>query len=141
MNTLGKDKEREFGRLIKSIRLESPGADFSARVMDRVFEEQLALDKVKSDRIFGRSFLIILAIFVALMVASLFLTGSMETVDSLRTIFPAFNSDALLSEYRSLFNRLDLLPASLAGILLASSLLVFIDRILLQQLRVNTSFE
>ena len=41
------DLDNELKNLIKGIRLDSPGNNFTANVMNRVFEEKAAMEKVK----------------------------------------------------------------------------------------------
>jgi len=70
MKTL--DNDKELRKLLKEIQLESPSKDFTLKVMDRVWEEKAAVvksEQLKSERILGRGFWVIIALFVLLFLA------------------------------------------------------------------------
>ena len=46
--------------LLQKMKLESPKANFSVRVMNKIFEEENVLNKIKSERILGKGFWIII---------------------------------------------------------------------------------
>ena len=48
------EKDNELKKLIKGIKLDSPGNDFTTLVMNRVFEEKAALEKVKKERFLAK---------------------------------------------------------------------------------------
>jgi hypothetical protein len=132
MKTL--DNDKELRKLLKEIQLESPSNDFTLKVMDRVWEEKAALAKteqVKSERILGRGFWIIVALFVLLFM-SVVLFSNQGTTESgqLSKLFESLGTNAASTKYQSIFSNLGSLPLSIGGILLASSLLVFIDKFL-----------
>jgi hypothetical protein len=63
------DLDNELKSLIKGIKLDSPGNDFTSKVMSRVYEEKVAMEKVTNEKILGKGFWIILLLFVILIVA------------------------------------------------------------------------
>jgi hypothetical protein len=132
MKTL--DNDKELRKLLKEIQLESPSKDFTLKVMDRVWEEKAAMvktEQVKSERILGRGFWIIIALFVLLFLAVI-LFSNQGTAESgqLSKLVEGLDSSSVSAQYKSVFSNLGSLPLSIGGILLASSLLVFIDRFL-----------
>ena len=113
--------------LLQEMKLESPGKDFTSNVMEKILDEDLALERIKSERILGKGFWIILILFVALLVAILVMQNS--TVASGGELNNFFNGlESATSGYNSFFSKIGNLPLSIAGILIASSILLFIDR-------------
>ena len=127
------DLDNELKRLIKGIKLDSPGNDFTSKVMNRVLEEKTEMEQVKNERILGKGFWIILTLFVILIV-SMFVFSSSGIQDNgvLTKLLSRANDGALTQGFQSVFSNLGTLPLSIGGILLASSILVFIDRFLPQ---------
>ncbi len=129
MKTFQEDKE--LRALIKSIQLDSPEKDFSKRVMNRIFEEQPALEQVKAERIFSKSFWIILGLFVALIAAMvIFSATGANGGGEIEKLLPDLSSTAVSQEYNNIFDKITGLPASIAGIMFAASLLLFLERFL-----------
>ena len=127
------DLENELKSLIKGIKLDSPGNDFTLKVMNRVLEEKVAMEQVKNERILGKGFWIILALFVLLIVSMFVFSGSgIQEEGQLSKMFNSVSDGSLSGSYQSVFSKLGTLPLSIGGILLASSVLLFIDRFLPQ---------
>jgi len=125
--------DNELKTLIKGIKLDSPGNNFTSAVMDRVFEEKAAMEKVKDERLLGNGFWIILFLFILLFIALfVFSSGGNEAEGILTKLFSNANDGALSQGYQSFFSNLGTLPVSIAGILVATSILVFIDKFLPQ---------
>ena len=123
-------EDKKLKELLKYAKLESPANDFSARVMNRIFEEQGALEQVKSLPILGRGFWVILALFAGLIIIVAVLSGSgVSTEDSLN-LLQGVNTEAVKTGYQSVFEKIDAVPMSIAGILLASSFLLFLEKFL-----------
>ncbi len=121
--------------LLQELKLESPDADFSSRVMDKIMKEDLVLEKIKSERILGKGFWIILILFVALLAVILIMQNSASTSEGAINQF--FNGlDEKTSGYTSFFEKLGTVPVSVAGILIASSVLLFIDRFISSNMKV-----
>lgn len=126
------DIDNDLKKLIKETQLESPSNDFTLRVMDRVWEEKAALaknEKVKSERLLGPGFWIIVALFMILFAAVAFFSnqGFAES-GQLSKLFEEFGTSSTSARYQSIFSNLGTLPLSIGGILMASTLLVFIDK-------------
>jgi hypothetical protein len=123
------DNDKELKKLIGELKLESPGKDFTMNVMNRVFEEKVALEEVKSDPVLGRGFWIIVSLFVSLFVITLIFSNSgAEQVSMFSKLVEGLNGNSVLNGYQSFFIKIGSLPLSIGGILLASTLLVFIDK-------------
>jgi hypothetical protein len=125
------DLDNELRSLIKGVKLDSPGSDFTSKVMNRVYEEKVAMEKVKDDKLLGKGFWIILFLFVAL-IAAMFISSSsgVQAEGQLSKLLDGTGNGALSQGYQSFFSNLGSLPLSIGGILLASSVLVFIDKFL-----------
>jgi hypothetical protein len=123
------EEDKELKQFLRSVKLESPADGFSARVMNRVFEEKAALEQVKQEPVLGRGFWIILALFAALFAVIALVSGTPAT-ESAPSILPEINTDAVLTGYRSFFDKLGALPAGIAGIFMASSLLILLEKLL-----------
>lgn len=123
-------EDKKLKELLKYAKPESPGSDFSARVMNRVFEEKAALEQVKSEPVLGRGFWIILALFAGLMAIVAFLSGSGASAESSLNLLQNVNTEAVKTGYQSVFDKLGTVPLSIAGIFLASSLLLFLEKFL-----------
>lgn len=132
------DLDNELKSLIKEIKLDSPGKDFTLNVMNRVLKEKAATEQVKDERILGKGFWIILLLFVILIVAMFVFSGNgIQEDGQLSKMLSNVGDGSLTSGYQSVFSKLGALPLSIGGILLASSVLLFIDRFLPQ---ITTSF-
>lgn len=123
------EEDKELKQLLKSIKLEKPAPDFTSVVMNRVFQEHTLVEQVKAEPLLGKGFWIILALFVLLMAAMVILSGSNIAPES-AVALPEINTEKYMSGYRSIFENFGNLPASIAGITLAFSLLVFLERFL-----------
>ena len=120
--------------LLQEMKLESPRADFASRVMDKIVEEDIVFEKIKSERILGKGFWIILILFVALLAAMLVMQNTALTSEGqINQFFKGIDS---ASGYQSFFEKLGSVPLSVAGILIASSVLLFIDRFISSNVKV-----
>lgn len=116
--------------LLQNMKLESPGSDFSARVMNRIFEESNVLESIKSQPIFGKGFWLILVLFIVLLAVIYFVSGSGIAVESTtQNLLPTLDG-SVTETYENFFNKIGAAPLSIAGILMAASILLFIDRII-----------
>jgi hypothetical protein len=132
------DLDNELKSLIKGVKLDSPGNDFTLNVMSRVLEEKTALEQVKDERILGKGFWIILLLFVLLIVAMFVFSGNgIQEEGQVSKMLSNVGDGSFSSGYQSVFSKLGTLPLSIGGILLASSVLLFIDRFLPQ---ITTNF-
>ncbi len=126
------EEDKELKALIKSMKPDSPGSDFSGKVMNRIFEMESLLEKVKRERIFKKEFWIITTLFVVLLgsLIAVSVSGTGGAESELAKLLPDVNAGGVKEGYQSAFEKVTSLPLSIAGILLASSFLVFIDRFL-----------
>lgn len=114
--------------LLQEMKLDSPTSNFSVRVMNRILEEDSVLEKIKSERILGKGFWIITILFIILLlivfVSSNLGTGAeSQTPEILQKL-----QNGLDTGYQSFFQKLGTTPISIAGILIASSVLLFVDK-------------
>jgi len=131
MKKFEEDKKLEV--LIKSMKPDSPGNDFAGKVMNRIFEMESLLEKVKNERIFGKGFWIITSLFVVIigaLITSSVMGVSTGSEGELTKFLPDVNTAPIANGYQNAFEKVTGLPLSIAGILLASSLLILIDRVL-----------
>lgn len=113
--------------LLQKLELEKPENDFTLRVMNRVVTEDNALEQIKAQKVLGKGFWIILILFVILLAVMFFMTQTGTAAGSSETILPKLNSE--MSEgINSVMGKIGMVPISVAGILIASSILLFIDR-------------
>jgi hypothetical protein len=127
------DLDNELKSLIKGVKLDSPGNDFTSKVMSRVLEEKVVMEQVKDEKILGKGFWIIVALFILLIVSMFVFSGSgIQEDGQLSKILNSVGDGSISSGYQSVFSNLGTLPLSIGGILLATSILVFIDRFLPQ---------
>lgn len=123
-------EDKKLKAFLKNAKLESPAADFSARVMNRVFEEKTALEQVKKEPVLGKGFWVIFALFAGLFVAVLLIPAGGVAPENSIDLLKGVNTEAVTTGYQSFFERLGAVPLSIAGILLASSLLLFLEKFL-----------
>lgn len=127
------DNDKELRKLLKEIQLDSPSNDFTMKVMNRVYEEKSAQSRVeviKNERILGKGFWIILVLFIGLFVAVYFTSGNGgQEAGQLSKLMQGLQNEGVSESYKSFFSNLSSLPLSIGGILLAATLLIFIDRL------------
>jgi len=122
--------------LLQKMELDKPKPNFSVRVMNKIFEENPALEKIKSERVLGKGFWIISILFVALLAVIFVLSNSgIQAESQINNLLPELNS-GLSTGYQSFFEKIGMVPLSIAGILFATSILLFIDRFISSNSRV-----
>lgn len=132
------EEDKKLKSLLKSVKLESPDSDFSVKVMNRIFKEESLLEKVKRERILGKGFWIILILFITLFAAMfVFSSTGGDTGGGLLDYVPGVNTNTVTQDYDNFFQRFNSIPVSIAGILLASSILVFIERFLNSKIKTS----
>uniref|UniRef100_UPI003218071C hypothetical protein n=1 Tax=uncultured Draconibacterium sp. TaxID=1573823 RepID=UPI003218071C len=115
--------------LLHKMKLDSPEPNFSVRVMNKIFEESNALEKIKSEKILGKGFWIFMLLFVVLMAAVFILYNTgIQPESQIPNLLPEVSSEVSTS-YNSFFNKLTAAPLAIGGILAAFSVLLFLDRI------------
>ena len=124
--------------LLQNMELEKPKANFSVRVMNQIFEEENVLEKIKSEKVLGKGFWIISILFIALLVTIFFLNNTgLQPESQLQGLLPE-GSSGVSESYQSFFSKMGTLPLSIAGILIASSVLLFIDRFISSNSKIFT---
>ena len=114
--------------LLQQMRLDSPEPDFSVRVMNKIFEGENALERIKSEKVLGKGFWIISILFVIILAAIFIMYNTgVQPESQIREILPEING-GISEGYNSFFSKLGTLPLSIAGILVATTLLLFIDK-------------
>ncbi|WP_320112029.1 hypothetical protein [Draconibacterium orientale] len=127
MNELEDIKLKAF---LQNMELEKPGSGFTVQVMNKIFAEDSALEQIKSERIFGKGFWIISILFVVLLAAIFVVSNTGMQADSqIGQLLPEAGQ-GLSEGYESFFSKLGTLPLSIAGITIAVSVLIFIDKII-----------
>ena len=127
------DLDNELKSLIKGVKLDSPGNDFTSKVMNSVYEEKTAMEKVKDEKLLGKGFWIILSLFVILIAAMfVFSSSGNQAEGEFSKLLSGASEGALSQGYQSFFSNLGSLPLSIGGILMASSILLLIDKFLPQ---------
>jgi ABC-type Fe3+ transport system permease subunit len=133
---MNKLEDIKLKALLREMKLEKPKANFSVRVMNKIFDENPAFEKIKSERILGKGFWIISILFVALLAVIFVVSNAgLQTESQINNLLPEINN-GLSTGYQSFFEKLGMVPLSIAGILIASSVLLFIDRFLSSNSRV-----
>lgn len=133
MNELEDIKLRAF---LQEMQFEKPASNFSVRVMERILQEDSVMEKIKSERILGKGFWIITILFIALLIV-VFLVSNFElgTETQLPPIVTQLQN-GVSTGYQSIFQKIGSAPLSIAGILIATSILIFIDRIISSNIKV-----
>lgn len=122
--------------LLNEMKLESPKTNFSVRVMTKIFEEDSVLEKIKSQRVLGKGFWIIMVLFILLFAAIIIINSMGLQADSqIGNLLPELNS-GVSNGYQSIFEKMGSVPLSIAGILMAASVLLFIERFISSNSRV-----
>jgi hypothetical protein len=121
--------------LLQEMKLDSPEPNFSVRVMNKIFEESNALERIKSEKILGKGFWIILLLFLALTVAVFFMSNTgVDSSGSLNGLLPEMNG---VSEgYQSVLGKLGSVPLGVGGFLAAFSILLFIDKFIISNSKI-----
>lgn len=117
--------------LLQNMKLDSPEPNFSVRVMNKIFEEKNVLETIKSEKILGKGFWIIMLLFLALM-AMVFVINStgIQPESQVQNLLPEIRS-GVSEGYNTFFSKISHLPLAIGGILAAFSVLLFLDRIVI----------
>lgn len=129
-------KDIKLKSLLNEMKLESPGSNFSVQVMNRIFKEDSVLERIKSEQILGKGFWIITILFFALMVTVFLISNiGIDAQSQLPEIMPELRNN-ISTGYQLFFAKLGSMPLSIAGILIATSVLLFIDRFINSNIKV-----
>jgi len=133
------DEDQELRRVMKNIRLESPGNDFSMKVMAGVLAEAEKRPAFTTEPILGKRFWIFVLLFLAVAAAALILSGSgapvgnsaeITAAEGLLDKLPSPDLTKMEGMYQRILDLFGSLPLTFAGILLSASLLVVLDKFL-----------
>lgn len=133
MNTTG--SEKELKKMMKGISLESPGPDFSSKVMHAVLNGEKKKLVFGHEPLLGKSFWILVTLFVALAVILVLLSGN-DHVSNIGAIQDFFNKLPWPEWYRlktqisSLPDVAGSLPGILAVVMTGASVLILADKFL-----------
>lgn len=115
--------------LLNELQLDSPDPSFTLQVMDRIHKEKELREVVKKDKLFGKGFWLILVLFVILMtsyfVLSTISVAGSEPADGVMQDL----GNTVSGGIQGFLSGFAAIPLSVAGIMLAGSLLLFIDRL------------
>lgn len=122
--------------LLQNMELEKPGSGFTVQVMNKIFEEDSVLEKIKSEKIFGKGFWIISTMFLLLLAAIFVLNNNgIQANSQIGQLLPE-TGQSFGENYQSFFGKVGTLPLSIAGITIGVSVLIFIDKIISSNSRV-----
>ncbi len=125
------DDDSKLREMIREIKLESPGKDFTLNVLDRIHKEVPFTFQIKKEPLLGKGFWIIVLLFIVLGTAMFVLSGTAGSPEgTIGKFLESVGNNPASGTYRNLMNQLNNVPAGITGILLASSLLIFIERFL-----------
>lgn len=125
--------------LLNEMKLESPESNFSINVMNKIFKENTVLEKIKSQRVLGTGFWIILVLFIVLLAITFIASNSgIQPESQINNLLPELNK-GVSTGYQTIFEKIGTVPLGIAGILLASSVLLFIDRFINSNSRIFAS--
>ena len=114
--------------LLQELKLDSPEPNFTVRVMNKIFEDSSVLEKIKSEKVLGKGFWIILILFVILMALVFVMQNSgVSTESQLQNLLPEAGN-TVSEGYNSFFSKMNSIPVGIGGILAAFSILIFLDR-------------
>ncbi len=120
--------------LLQRLELETPEVDFTSRVMNQVALEDNVLEQIKAQKVLGKGFWIFIVLFIVLLAAIFFISQSGTVAGSSESIFPKLD-EGMNQGIQSFMGKLGAVPLSVAGILIASSLLLFIDKFITSNTR------
>lgn len=125
------EEDIKLREVIKDLNLESPGKDFTLNVLERIHREVPFAFQIKKDPVLGKGFWIIMALFVVIGV--LFVVGTTVEPGSdglIGNFLKSIDTSATDSAYKGIIGKMNQVPAGIIGILLASSILIFLERFL-----------
>jgi hypothetical protein len=128
------DNDRELRKLMKGISLDKPSYDFSSKVMEAVYAEAARRAAYKSEPFLGTKFWIFVALFTLLAVALILISGSDYSANSTITEgliekFPGTDLSQVKGGFSRFWDMVSGFPITIGAILVASSLLILIDKI------------
>jgi hypothetical protein len=114
--------------LLQNLELDKPKSDFSTNVMNQLFAEEKAFDKIKNERIFGKMFWIVSVTFIVIILTIIVFSGYNSPEKSLLGNYVSSFGREIIAGSQIAFVKIGNLPIGIAGGLIASSILLFLDR-------------
>ena len=104
---MNKLEDHKLKKLLREMKLDSPKADFSDSVMNIIRQEEKVLEKIKSQKILGKSFWIILGLFVVLFAIIFAMPDTSLSGESqiFNTLFDS-STNIISTGYHSLFKKM-----------------------------------
>jgi hypothetical protein len=130
MNTLETDKKLK--RMIKGIRLESPGPDFTTRVMDAIFTETQKKPGFVTEPLLGKRFWILVTLFIGLAATFVLVQGVQPGNGSFQQLFlkiQAVDLSPVKNLFSFSFSKTGSMTWTLIIVILGASGLIFADKL------------
>ena len=125
------EEDNKLREIIKDLKLESPGKDFTMNVLDRIHKEVPFAFQIRKEPVLGKGFWIILGSFFVIAVVLIIMSGSVSGPEGIIGNFlKSVDTGSAGNTYNSLIKQIGNIPAGIIGILLGSSLLVFLESFL-----------
>lgn len=124
------EEDKAFREVIRDLKLDSPGENFTMSVINRIHKEVPASIQTRKEPSLGKEFWIVILLFMVLSLTIFLLT---QPAQESGRLMDRFLNPAGAETANALFRRVTYsflkIPAGISGILAASSLLIFIERI------------
>lgn len=126
------ENDKKLQRMIKGIRLESPGPGFSSKVMDIILAETREKPVFISEPILGKKFWILVTLFIGLAVTFMLFYKAEPGTGSIQHLFSSFPSTdwyPLRNFFSSAIGKTGSLSWTFIVVLLGASGLIFADKL------------
>jgi hypothetical protein len=130
MNTSEKDKNLK--KMIKGIRLESPGPDFSSKVMEAILAETQKKPGFVTEPFLGKKFWILVILFISLAVAFMLFYKSEPGTGSIQHLFsnlPSPDWSPFKNFFSSFIGKAGSLSWTVIVVILGATGLIFADKL------------
>ena len=132
MNTV--DNERKLKEMMKNVRLESPGPDFSSKVMEAILAGTEKKNTLRTEPILGKKFWIFVSLFILLAVVMSAFFGNepspwSKPFQQFISGFPKVDPEPVKNFMEQLSGKAGSLPWTLAAVIAGSSLLMIADKL------------
>jgi hypothetical protein len=130
MNT--NDNTGELKTLIKKVKIESPDPDFTSRVMKVILADVQKEKVFSSEPVLGRSFWILVMLFVLLIVFFILISGYESpdngVINDLLSGFPVPDLTPLNNSLVKIMEKTGSIPVSVTMTMIATTVLILADR-------------
>jgi hypothetical protein len=130
MNTSETDKKLQ--RVIKGIKLESPGPDFTSKVMEAIFNETLKKPGFVTEPLLGKRFWILVTLFIGLAATFVLVRGVQPENGSFHQFFSKFQNidlSPVINLFSVSFSKTGSMTWTLIIVILGASGLIFADKL------------